>query len=44
MVGKKRAAKHKTLFTMENTLRVAEVEVVGGGVKWVLGMKEGTCD
>ena len=40
---KKREANRKRLLTLENKLKVAEGEVGGAWVKWVMGIKEGTC-
>ena len=41
--GERRVKPQKRHLTIENTLRIIG-EVVGGGwVKWVMGIKEGTC-
>ena len=45
--GKKkreREANHKRLLTIENKLRIAGGEVGKGWAKWVMGIKEDTCD
>lgn len=39
-----REANHKTDLTIKNKLRVGGEEVGEEWVKWVLGIKEGTCD
>ena len=38
--GEKRETNHKRLLTIKNKLRLLE----GRGTKWVMGIKEGTCD
>ena len=44
--GKKREreANHNRLSTIENKLRVPGGEVGRGYAKWVMGIKEGTCN
>ena len=41
---KEREANRKRLSPLESKLRVAGGEVAKGCLRWVMGMKEGTCD
>ena len=41
---KERGKNHKRLLRIENKLRIAGGEVGRGWARWVMGIKEGTCD
>ena len=43
-VGGKRGKPSNRLLTIEDKLRVAGGEAGGGWVKWVIGIKQCTCD
>ena len=44
MSRRKRKTNHKRLLTIENKLRVDGGRWMGGWARWVMGIKEGTCD